>query len=92
MAAISQPMLFMQGDRDRLADLDLLRPLIDELEERVDLHVVEGGDHSFEVLKRSGRQPTEVEVEMVDTVSSWIRQIVGLSAPIASPTTHGEPS
>jgi hypothetical protein len=46
-------MLFLQGTRDTLADLDLLRPVIDNLGSRATLHVVDGADHGFNVLKRS---------------------------------------
>jgi predicted alpha/beta-hydrolase family hydrolase len=59
-------MLFVQGTRDALADLDLLRPVIAGLGARATLHVVEGGDHSFGVLKRSGRTEDEVMAELGD--------------------------
>jgi hypothetical protein len=35
------------------------------------LHVVEGADHSFGVLKRSGRTEGEVIAELGDTLVSW---------------------
>ncbi|QDV08713.1 Alpha/beta hydrolase family protein [Planctomycetes bacterium Poly30] len=65
------PMLFLQGDRDALADLDLLRPALEALPRKAALHVVAGGDHSFSVLKRSGRTPEEVLDEIASAVADW---------------------
>ena len=64
--AIEIPMLFLQGTRDRLARLDLLEPVCDRLGERATLHIVDGGDHSFHVLKRSGRTDDEALDELAD--------------------------
>lgn len=68
---VELPMLFVQGTRDALADLELLRPVIGSLEDRARLHVVEGGDHSFKVLKRSGRTDGEVLDEIGDAVAGF---------------------
>jgi len=65
------PMLFLQGSRDKLADLDLLRPVVGRLGGRATFHVVDGGDHSFHVLKRSGRNDDEVLDELADAVAAW---------------------
>lgn len=65
------PTLFLQGTRDALASLDLLRPVVDRLDGAT-LHVVEGGDHSFHVLKRSGRTDEEVLDEIADAIRSWV--------------------
>ena len=69
---IKVPMLFLQGDRDRLADLALLRPVVDELESRATLHVVEGADHGFDVLKRSGRTDSGVMAEITTAAADWM--------------------
>ena len=69
---IRLPMLFVQGSRDALADLKLLKPLCADLDGRAELFVVEGGDHSFHVLKRSGRSDNEVLDEVAAKTSSWI--------------------
>lgn len=66
------PMLFVQGTRDRLADLELLRPVLHDLGDRATLHVVDGGDHSFEVLKRSGRTHAEALDEIADAVAGFV--------------------
>jgi uncharacterized protein len=69
--AVQVPMLFLQGTRDSLADLALVRTVCGRLGERATLHVVEGGDHSFALLKRSGRTQEEVIAELGDTIVSW---------------------
>ncbi len=76
LAEVRIPMLFLQGDRDEFADLKLLRPMVKQLGERATLHLVEGGDHSFHVLKRSGRTDVEVMAELVATIVAWTAGIV----------------
>jgi predicted alpha/beta-hydrolase family hydrolase len=75
LSDIRIPMLFVQGTRDSLANLDLLRPIVTNLGDSATMHVVEGGDHSFKVLKRSGRTPEEVLNEITDAVSGWTDRI-----------------
>ena len=67
------PMLFVQGSRDKLCELDRLRPLLAPLADRTQLHVIEGGDHGFNVLKRMGRSEAEVLEEIVESVAGWIQ-------------------
>ena len=76
LAQIQIPMLFLQGDRDEFADLQLLRPVVKRLGERAALHVVEGGDHSFKVLKRSGRTDNDVMGELVDAIVEWAGKLI----------------
>ena len=71
LADVPCPMLFHQGTRDRLADLDLLRPLLDRIGSRATLHVVDGGDHSLGMLKRSGRTQDEVLAEVALVTRRW---------------------
>ncbi len=54
LSNVDVPMLFLQGTRDALADLALMRPVCAGLRSRATLHIVEGGDHSFKVLRRIG--------------------------------------
>jgi len=70
---VESPMLFLQGTRDDLADLDLITSVCGRLGSRSTLHVVEGADHSFSVLKRSGRSDAEVMEELALTVAQWCR-------------------
>lgn len=71
LARVPHPMLFLQGTRDKLAELDLLRSVLRPLGERATLHVVEGADHGFHVLKRSGRTDGEVLTELAATVTGF---------------------
>jgi len=70
---VACPMLFVQGTRDALCDLALLRPVLRRLGDRATLHVVDGGDHSLDVPKASGRTRAEVHAEVMDLVDAWIR-------------------
>lgn len=76
LAKVDLPMLFLQGTRDALADLALLHPICVELGPRARLHVVEGADHSFHVLKRSGKTDAEVLREVAVMVASWAGVLV----------------
>ena len=70
---IRLPMLFLQGTRDALADLALMRSLCGQLQKRgtVRLHIIDGADHSFHVPKKSGRTREDVLKEMGSVVSEW---------------------
>lgn len=68
---IDLPMLFLQGERDRLADLALLRPVCERLGRRARLHVVPMADHSFHVPKRSGRSDAEILDEIAAAAAAW---------------------
>ena len=64
-------MLFLQGTRDALADLELVKSVCQRLGANAELHVVEGADHSFKVPKRSGRTDAEALDELADTMANW---------------------
>ncbi|HET7771873.1 MAG TPA: alpha/beta family hydrolase [Chloroflexota bacterium] len=68
---VGVPLLFLQGSKDALAELDLLRPVVKDLGRRATLHVVDGADHSFHVLKSSGRTDEEVLDELARRVHDW---------------------
>jgi uncharacterized protein len=76
LAKVKMPMLFLQGTRDTLAELDLLRPVAADLGARAKLHVIETADHSFHVLKKSGRNDAEVLRELVETAAAWMRRVI----------------
>ncbi len=75
LAEVARPMLFLQGERDQLADLDLLRPICAQLGERATLHVVATADHSFHVLKRSGRTDAQVIAELAGTTAAFAARL-----------------
>jgi uncharacterized protein len=77
LSDVHVPMLFIQGTRDRLAELQLLEPVVKRLGTSASLHSVLEADHSFHVLARSGRNDRETMSEVVGALSSWIGGIAG---------------
>jgi len=72
LAQIEIPMLFVSGERDALAELDLLNSVVASLGSRAALHLVERADHSFKVAAKSGRTGAEAEAEALDAVAGWM--------------------
>ncbi len=72
LAQVHIPMLFLQGSRDALAELDLLRPVVSKLGARTTLEVFEDADHAFHVPARSGRTDAQVMESMLDAASGWM--------------------
>src|SRR5713226_1398680 len=71
LSEIKIPMLFLQGTRDGLAELTLLEPVVKSLGRSATLHLVQEADHSFHVLKRSGRNDREVMNQVLDALAAW---------------------
>jgi predicted alpha/beta-hydrolase family hydrolase len=69
------PMLFLQGTNDKLAELNLLKPVVEQLKSLATLHLVEAADHSFHVPARSGRNDREVMDEILDALAAWVGAI-----------------
>jgi hypothetical protein len=76
LPGVTVPMLFVEGTRDTLCDLDRLRPVLARLP-HASLHTIEGGDHSFRVPRRTGRADEEVWAEIVQVVARWLRGLGG---------------
>ena len=74
LAALDLPMLFLQGDRDELADMILLRGVVEALGARATLKVFDGADHSFHVRASSGTTDTAVLAELVLRTVEWMAQ------------------
>jgi uncharacterized protein len=72
LSDIHIPLLFVQGTRDKLAELPLLASLVNRLRAPASLHLVQEADHSFHVLVRSGRTDRDVMSEIIATLSAWI--------------------
>lgn len=72
LSDVAIPTLFLQGTRDELADLTLLEPIVQKLGAHATMKRIEGADHSFHVLARSGRNDREVMDELADTIASWV--------------------
>ena len=71
LTSVDVPMLFLQGTRDEFAQLDLLQKVVKGLGDRATLHLIEEGDHSFKVPKRTGKTEADVMNELAATVSDW---------------------
>lgn len=65
------PMLFLQGTRDALADLELLEPVVKKLGSLATMERFEDADHSFHVRARSGQTDAQVMFAMLDTFAAW---------------------
>ena len=77
LSAISIPMLCLQGTRDALAELSLIRATIADLEQLATLSIIEGADHAFHVLARSGRTDAQAMSEMLENLVVWAGVTVG---------------
>lgn len=75
-ARIDMPMLFIQGDRDALADQTLLLPVVQGLGSRAVLQTIKGADHSFHVRARSGRTDEQALDDLLDGLAGWVMGIV----------------
>src|SRR5579872_965583 len=76
LSEVSIPMLFLQGTRDELAELDLLQPVISRLGARATLKLIPDADHSFHVLARTGRKDAQVIAELVHTCADWAQSLI----------------
>jgi predicted alpha/beta-hydrolase family hydrolase len=76
LAKVSCPMLFLQGTRDTLADLDLIKQVTRDLGQRATLEVFEGADHSFHVPARSGISDAEVLHLMTTKMAAWMSSLL----------------
>jgi predicted alpha/beta-hydrolase family hydrolase len=74
LANVQIRMLFVSGDHDALAQLDLLKPLFAGLGDRASLHLVRDADHSLKVPARSGRTSAQAESEALDAMAGWMLQ------------------
>ena len=71
LAAVDIPMLFLQGTRDEFATLELLQGVVQRLGSRATLYLIEEGDHSFKVPKRTGKTERDILEELATTIQHW---------------------
>lgn len=81
LADVRVPMLFLQGTRDDLAELSLLRPVVERLGSNARLVLFDDADHSFHVPARSGRKDADVLAALADAISAWIDASIVSDAP-----------
>jgi len=72
---VNVPMLFLQGERDRLAELGRLRALCASLGPRARLEIIPEADHGFHVPKRSGRTDREVIAHLAHLTRRWMEHL-----------------
>lgn len=74
---VGLPMLFIQGTRDELAELGLVRPVVERLGARATLHLLADADHSFRVPARTGRNNSDVQEAALDALCEWLDSLTG---------------
>jgi hypothetical protein len=75
LAQVQCPMLFLQGTRDALAELDLLKKVLAPLGTRATLAVEDDADHAFHVRVRSGRTDAQVLASLAETMAHWFSSV-----------------
>src|SRR6185436_12211735 len=80
LARVAAPMLFVQGARDAFGTPDELRPILRDIATPTELFVIEGGDHSFKVAKKTGISQQAVYASILDRVAQWLQQLASGSA------------
>ncbi len=75
LADVTAPMLFLSGTRDKLAELDLLKPVCKKLGKRATLYLVDTADHGFRVLKRSRKSEEPVLEELARKTAEWMSEV-----------------
>src|SRR5437879_10269919 len=75
LADVKIPMLFLQGTRDALAELAMLKPVVKGLGKRATLCLFDEADHSFHVPARTGRKDPEVRGEVLDAFAKWAEKL-----------------
>ena len=76
LSDVTTPLLFLQGTRDALAELSLLRPVVERLGKRATLTLFEEADHSFHVPAKTGRKDADVRREMLDALTAWTKAMI----------------
>lgn len=74
---VQVPMLFLQGTRDQLADVELITSVTTRLGARASLRLFAEADHSFHVPARTGRKDADVRRELLDILAGWTLDVVG---------------
>ncbi|MGM9481689.1 alpha/beta hydrolase family protein [Roseateles sp. NT4] len=72
LAEVKLPMLFLQGTRDELAELALLKGVVQGLGDKATLHLEDDADHAFHVRARSGRNDKQVVLALAAAMAAWL--------------------
>ncbi|WCJ26485.1 alpha/beta-Hydrolases superfamily protein [Euphorbia peplus] len=75
------PILFVQGSKDGLCPLEKLQAVCKKMKSQNELHVIDGGDHSFKIgkkhLQTNGSTQEEAEAIAVQAVASFVSRYLG---------------
>ena len=80
LRALTTPILFVQGTRDSLCPLDLLKRVRTEMKGPNALHLVQGGDHSLRVAKHqlqaSGQTQEDIDRQILQVIADFVSDLV----------------
>ena len=72
---IDTPVLCLNGTRDALCQRDLMEAVLQRVGANWTMHWLEGADHSFRVLKSSGRTDADVLMEVGEASRGWLERL-----------------
>jgi predicted alpha/beta-hydrolase family hydrolase len=72
LSNVAIPMLFLQGSKDALAELDLLQQTVAGLKSHATLELISEADHAFHVPARTGRKDSEVLAAALAEAARWM--------------------
>jgi predicted alpha/beta-hydrolase family hydrolase len=75
LPSISVPVLCFNGTRDPFCTKELMEAALKSVKTKWEMHWVEGADHSFHVLKSSGRTDADVLKEIGDATKEWVARL-----------------
>src|SRR5262245_34275750 len=73
---ITMPVLCFNGTRDEFCTRELMDRVLTTVTAPWTMHWLDGADHSFHVLKSSGRNDAAVLIEVADASANWLRTIM----------------
>ena len=77
LPSITTPVLCFNGTRDEFCRRDLMEPVLARVKPTFTMHWIDAADHSFHVLKKSGRTDAEVMAEVTETTRTWLGRLAG---------------
>ena len=77
LPSIRVPVLCINGTRDALCTPELMNQAVSRVTAPWEMHWIDGADHSFHVLKSSGRNDAQVMTDIGDVAERWISHLEG---------------
>ena len=88
LPSIAVPTLCFNGTRDALCRKDLMESVLPRLRPTFDMHWLEGADHSFHVLKSSGKTDAQVLEEVASASERWAATLAERAAAVSRAAAH----